>query len=294
MDVSLRQSIAEIANKDQEISLGRTQLSNSMGSLKENESAVQILRNEAKKAVSEIEELNLRNKYLNKLLQEKQKQSDALKEYLRESPDDAMESLLNNLNEEILNLIAEITENVNEIEVKEEEVEIKTQEIELRNKDIIGLKETIERLEQTLTELEKSLSAKTENLEMIHKAWKDEIENMNADLEKQSQELCKMQREIYESGKKIIDLLRERTKLKEQISICRAELAKLKAQKIQDSKKILQVTQGMITLVNQCNEITKQIFQWRVSYSINTSAHVVHTFKFISSEGSQREVSPLV
>ena len=45
------------------IYLGRTQLSNTMGSLKENESAIQILPNEPKKAVSEIEELNSRVSY---------------------------------------------------------------------------------------------------------------------------------------------------------------------------------------------------------------------------------------
>lgn len=269
MDVSLRQSIAEIVNNDQQISLGRTQLNNTRGSLKENESAVQILRNETKDAVSEIEELNLRNKHLNKLLQEEQKQSDVLKEYLKESPDDAMESLLNNLNEEILNQTAEIIENAKKIEVKEMEVQMKIQEIELRNKDMIYLRKTMETLEQTLIELEESMSTKTENLEMMHKARKEEIEKMNAELEKQSKELCKMQNEIYKSGKTIIDLLHERTKLQEQIGICRSELARLKAQKTRDSKKILQVTQEMMKLVIQCNEINKKVF---VSYSINTSA----------------------
>ena len=102
---------------------------------------------------------------------------------------------------------------------------------------------------------------------------------MNAELENQSQELFKMQNEIFKSGKTIIDLLHERTKLKEQITICRAELAKLKAQRTQDSKKILQVTQEMIKLVNRCNEINKQVIQWMVSYSIDSSA-MLFNFQF--------------
>ena len=175
VDVSLRQSIAEIANNDQQISLGRTQLNNTMGSLKENESAIQILRNETKDVISEIEELKLRNEHLNELLQEEQKQNDTLKEYLKESPDNAMESLLTNLNEEMLNQTAEIAENAKRIEVKEVEVEMKTQEIKLRNKDLIELKTTMETLKLTLIELEESMSTKTDNLEMMHKARKEEI-----------------------------------------------------------------------------------------------------------------------
>ena len=255
---------AKIIKKDQEISQGRIQLNKTIGFTVEMESVIQILQKEIEEAILEMEKLTSKNEFLNKSLEEKINQSDVLSEYLKRSPDEDMESLLKKVNEDTCKMIFEIVENLKIVEAKKTEVERKGKEVENRKKEVVDLQLEIESLKQSISELERSLAAITKELEMMQKERDETIEEKNEELAKMSQKLNQMQQHLSQTDKTIKELWQERRKLKRQISIYQAELARLRAQRSRSKEKIKEIIQKIVQLTTRYNEIV-QIIEYQVN-----------------------------
>ena len=250
---------AKIIRRDQQISHDRTRLNKTIEFTEEIESLIQILEKEIKEAILEMEKLTSKNEILNTSLEEKINQSHVLLEYLKRSPDKDMESLLKKVNEDIRKMTDEIAENVKMVETKKTEVERKGKEVENRKKEVVELQLEIELSKQSISKLERNLAAITKELEMMQKERDETIEEKNEELAKMSQTLNQMQQHLWKSDKTIEELWQERRKLKRQISIYQAELARLRAQRSRSKEKIKEITQKIVQLTIQYNKIVHVI-----------------------------------
>ena len=255
---------AKIIKKDQQISQSRTQLDKTIGFTEEIESLIQILQKEIEEAILEMENITLKNEILNKSLEEKIKQSHVLSEYLKKSPDKNMESLLKEVNEEIHKMITEIAENLKMAEAKKTEVERKEKEVENQKKEVLDLQLKIETSKKSIAKLEKSLAAITKELEMMQKEHDETIQEKNEELAKKLQTLGQIQQHLCNTDKTIKELWQERRKLKRQISIYQAELARLRAQRSRNKEKIKVITEKILQLTARYNKII-QVIEFEVN-----------------------------